>query len=109
MKYKQIYQVLEKHDVKIAHDNSGWRYATGCRLYGQQIHPLWIVAEAPLNSLRLWITHSAGKLSVTTANLALPSGSREYHLSHTCRSFRTQKELAGYLEELLGNSPVDAT
>lgn len=97
MKYQKIYQVLEKHSVHIRHDASGWCYGKA-KSYVQLIRPLWIVAET--DGLRLWISHDAGRLSVTTADRRLHCDSRQYHESHKCRSFRTQAEMAAYLDQL---------
>lgn len=108
MKYRRIYQTLDKHHARISYDGSGWRYAGGGQTYIQRERPLWIVAEAEKCGLRLWVCHNAGRLSVTTANLTLPTDSREYHQSQTCCEFRTQGELADYLEALLNNAAPNA-
>ena len=108
MKYKRIYQVLEQHGANIAYENSGWRYAGRFQTYIQRTRPLWIVAESKKRNLRLWVCHDAGCLSVTTADMTLPIDSREYHQSHTQRFFRTQGEMAGYLETLLKIAASDA-
>lgn len=104
MKYRRIYQTLEQYGAKISYDGSGWRHTGLTRTYIDQVRPLWIVAEAKNAGLRLWICHDAGCLSVTVADMTLPSDSREYHQSQTRREFRTQGELAGYLETLLKES-----
>lgn len=108
MKYRRIYQTLDQYGAKIAYDGSGWRYAGVTHTYSHQIRPLWVVAEAEKVRLRLWISHEAGRLSVTTANLTLPTDSWEYHQSQTHRDFRTQVELAEYLEMLLGEPSREA-
>ena len=69
---------------------------------------MWIVAEAEKCGLRIWVSHDAGQMSVTTANLMLPTDSWEYHQSQTSRRFRTQGEMADYLETLLNNAAPDA-
>ena len=104
MKYKRIYQTLEQCGAKITYDGSGWKNAGGIYAYMNQRRPLWIVAEAEKAKLRLWISHDSGCLSVTTADMSFSIDSQEYHQSHTHRKFRTQGELAGYLESLLGES-----
>ena len=105
MKYKRIYQALEKNGAKISYDNSGWRYPG---THVQRTRPLWIVAEAQKRGLRIWVSHDAGRLSVTTADMTLPIDSREYHQSQTRCKFRTQGELADYLETLLKTAASDA-
>ena len=85
MKYGRIYQTLERYGARISYDGSGWRYAGQFQTYIQRTRPLWIVAEAPARGLRIWISHEAGRFSVTAADMALPSNSREYHESQARR------------------------
>lgn len=99
MKYKAIYDVLERSDTRITYENSGWRAARPTIV--DSFRPLWIVAETPKLGLRLWICHECGQLSVTTANMNLKPDSREYHESQTHRTFRRQSEFVIYLRELL--------
>ena len=107
MKYKRIYQALEWYGARITYEGSGWRHTGPPRTYIDQVRPLWIVAEAEKAGLRLWVCHEAGRLSVTTADMTLSADSREYRRSQTRREFRTQGELAGYLETLLkGDAPI---
>ncbi|ALP94337.1 Uncharacterised protein [uncultured Flavonifractor sp.] len=101
MKYRRIYQTLEKYGARITYDGSGWQYAGRFQTYTQRMRPLWVVAEAPKAGLRLWVCHNAGRLSVTTADMRLSSDSREYHETQKRREFHTQGELAEYLEALL--------
>ena len=108
MKYKRIYETLERYGARISYDDSGWRRAGRFQTYIDRIRPLWIVAEAKKQGLRLWVCHDAGRLSVTTADMTLPTDSREYHKSQTSRRFRTQGEMADYLETLLNNAASDA-
>ena len=101
MKYRRIYQTLQKHGVRISYEDSGWRYEGMHQTYIRRTRPLWIVAEAERRGLHLWVCHDAGCLSVTTADMTLPIDSREYHQSRTRRDFRTQGEMADYLDCLL--------
>lgn len=97
MKYKAIYDVLERSHTHISYEHSGWRIAHPT--YIEMTNPLWIVAEAPALNLRLWIVHTCGRLSVSTADMRFDSNSRDYAQSR--KYFRTQAELAAYLRKLL--------
>ena len=58
MKYREIYDVLEKQQIDVPgfrfSDYSGWR--SPWQSYMTLQRPLWIVAEDPASSRRLWIT-----------------------------------------------------
>lgn len=108
MKYKKIYDVLERSSTKIALDHSGWRSGYCSSDYTARHRPLWLVAEVPRLHLRLWITHEFGTLRVTTADTALPFDSRAYHESQVRRTFRNQREMAEYLETLLCQNKKEA-
>ena len=108
MKYKKIYDILEKGGASITLDHSGWRSAYCPSDYAARHRPLWLVAEAPRLHLRSWVTHEFGTLRVTTADTALPFDSRAYHESQIRRTFRNQREMAEYLETMLCRNRKDA-
>ena len=105
MKYKRIYQVLEWYGARITCEGSGWRHTGPTRTYIDQVRPLWIVAEAEKAGLRLWICHEAGRLSVTTADMTLPTDSREYHRSQTRGSFAHRGNWPGIWRCRWGSRP----
>ena len=47
VKYKKIYDILEKGGASITLDHSGWRSAYCPSDYAARHRPLWLVAEAP--------------------------------------------------------------
>lgn len=108
MKYKKIYDILEKGGASITLDHSGWRSAYCPSDYAARHRPLWLVAEAPRLHLRLWVTHEFGTLRVTTADTALPFDSRAYHESQIRRTFHNQREMAEYLETMLCRNRKEA-
>ncbi len=108
MKYRRIYQTLEQYGAKIAYDGSGWRYAERFQTYIQRTRPLWIVAEAPARGRRIWISHESGRFFVTTADMTIPSNSREYHKSQLRRMACSQGDVADYLKSLLAGPPSTA-
>ena len=99
MKYREIYKILEDAHIHDLNDRSGWRSARPT--YIDMNRPLWIVAEAKERGLRIWICHDFGRMTITTADLALPSDTIEYHESQKCYECRSQKEMADILRGLL--------
>ena len=71
MKYREIYDVLEKQQIDVPgfrfSDYSGWR--SPWQSYMTLQRPLWIVAEDPASSRRLWITQDGRDLSITAGKM----------------------------------------
>ena len=71
MKYREVYLALNqrKLDAPGFHysDYSGWQAAN--QSYMTRQRPLWIVAEDPASSRRMWICHDGSVLSVRRAFL----------------------------------------
>ena len=81
MKYREIYDVLEKQQIDVPgfrfSDYSGWR--SPWQSYMTLQRPLWIVAEDPASSRRLWITQDGRDLSITVGK----NGSERRKLRHS--------------------------
>ena len=81
MKYREIYDVLEKQQIDVPgfrfSDYSGWR--SPWQSYMTLQRPLWIVAEDPASSRRLWITQDGRGLSIN----CWKNGSERRKLRHS--------------------------
>ena len=81
MKYREIYDVLEKQQIDVPgfrfSDYSGWR--SPWQSYMTLQRPLWIVAEDPASSRRLWITQDGRDLSIN----CWKNGSERRKLRHS--------------------------
>lgn len=71
MKYREVYLALNqrKSDALGFHHSyySGWQAANQSYMTLQR--PLWIVAEDPASSRRMWICHDGSALSVTICKM----------------------------------------
>ena len=106
MKYKEVYAALAKRRMDVPgfrfSDYSGWRSPTQSYMTRQQ--PLWIVAEDPALSRRLWITQDGRDLSITVGKMDQNGGNCGTVNHISCRN---RTELAAELRRLF-DSTVDA-
>ncbi len=98
-KYKEIYKLLFTADLDEVSDHSTWYKLNPD--YVDKNRPLWIIAESKILNKRIWITQDFGSLQISTAQLDLDVKTNEYSDSYIHKSFKTQKEMAEYLENLL--------
>ena len=106
MKYREIYAALAKRRMDVPgfrfSDYSGWRSPT--QSYMTRQRPLWIVAEDPALSRRLWITQEGRDLSITVGKMDQNGGNCGTVNHISCRN---RTELAAELRRLF-DSTVDA-
>ena len=106
MKYKEVYAALAKRRMDVPgfrfSDYSGWRAPTQSYMTRQQ--PLWIVAEDPALSRRLWITQEGRDLSITVGKTDQNGGNCGTVNRISCRN---RTELAAELRRLF-DSTMDA-
>lgn len=98
-KYKKIYKLLFLADLDEISDFSNWHKTN--QGYVEKNRPLWIIIESKILNKRIWITQDFGKLEITSATLSLNVKTQEYSESFRHVPFKTQKEMAEYLEKLL--------
>lgn len=98
-KYKEIYKLLFTADLDEISDHSNWYKSNPD--FVEKNRPLWIIAESKILNKRIWITQDFGSLEISTAQLDLDTKTSAYSDSFTHIPFKTQKEMAKYLEKLL--------
>lgn len=98
-RYKEIYKLIFLADLDRIADYSNW-HMENIDLVNKK-RPLWIVVESKILNKRMWITDDCGKLGIDTAQLDLDINSSKYRESYEFKSFKTQREMAEYLEQLL--------
>ncbi len=88
MKYKKVYDVLNERHLRVPgfrySDHSGWR--SPHQSYMTLQRPLWIVAEDPASSRRLWITQDGRDLSITVGKMDQNGGNCGMVKRISCRN-----------------------
>lgn len=99
MKYKQVYDLLQERQSTVAGfryiDRSGWR--SPVQDYVTRYRPLWIIAEDPACSRRIWITQEGYDMQITVAEMDAQGKNHNSSLRVACR---TKTELATGLRKL---------
>lgn len=99
MKYKQVYNLLQERQRTMVGfrytDRSGWR--SPVQDYMTRYRPLWIIAEDPACSRRIWITQEGYDMQVTVADMDAQGKNHNSSLRVACRTIR---ELTAGLQRL---------
>jgi len=99
MKYKQVYALLQERQSTAAgfryKDRSGWRSPVQNSM--TRYRPLWIIAEDPVCSRRIWITQEGCDLRITIAEM---DAQGDNHNSSPLVTCRTITELSAGLQRL---------
>lgn len=98
-RYREIYKILFSAELDEVSDHSNWYKSNPG--YVEKNRPLWIIAESKILNKRIWVTQDFGDLQISTAQLNLDVRTEEYSKSFKHITFKNQKELTKYLEELL--------
>ncbi len=101
MKYKSIYDVINKSDCTYRNDLSKWMIPEEHKNYVESNRPLWIILENKRINKRIWVTHDFGVMEIVTAQLDLDAKTREYAESMRKFNFKNQSNMADKLKEIL--------
>lgn len=88
MQYKEVYALLNERRNKVSGfsytDRSGWRVSSPS--YIDHYRPLWIIAEDPACSRRIWITQEGSEMQITVAEMDEQGHNHNSALQLSCRS-----------------------